>query len=177
MLKEGTIVDATIIQAPSSTQNREGQRDPEMHQVQKGKQYYLGMKLHNGVDAQSGMVHSMVTTPANVHDVAQAGKLLHGKERRVWGDAGYLGVGKRKENLGLDEEWLAAMRPGKRRLWNGAVWQTWRRKGRPGIEAWPRNTKDLRRCWEDSNNVIGSIYNIKICHSCLDCSHICSHFV
>ena len=72
-----------------------------MHQVQKGKQYYFGMKLHNGVDAQSGMVHSMVTTPANVHDVAQAGKLLHGKKRRVWGDAGYLGVGKRKEEPGI----------------------------------------------------------------------------
>ena len=120
LLKEGTIVDATIqptiIQAPSSPKNREGQRDPEMHQVRKGKQYYFGMKLHIGVDAETGMVHSMETTPAHVHDVTQAGKLLHGAERRVWGDAGYTGVGKREENQALDVEWLVALKPGKRRL-------------------------------------------------------------
>ena len=105
-LKEGTIVDATIIQAPSSTKNREGKRDPEMRQTRKGKQYYFGMKAHIGVDAETGMVHSLVTTGANVHDVTQAGELLHGKERRVWGDAGYTGVGKREENRGLEVEWL-----------------------------------------------------------------------
>ena len=72
-LKEGTIVDATIIQAPSSTKNREGKRDPEMRQTRKGKQYYFGMKAHIGVDAETGMVHSLVTTGANVHDVTPGG--------------------------------------------------------------------------------------------------------
>ena len=82
-LREGTIVDATIIEAPSSSKNRTGQRDPEMHQVKKGNQYHFGMKLHIGVDAETGLVHSMTTTPANVHDVTQAHRLLHGGELQV----------------------------------------------------------------------------------------------
>ena len=100
-LQEGTIVDATIIAAPTSTKNRSGQRDAEMRQVKKGNQYYFGMKLHIGADAATGVVHSFATTPANVHDVTQAHRLLHGEEARVWGDAGYVGVQKRAENLGL----------------------------------------------------------------------------
>ena len=115
-MKEGAIADATIIQAPPSTKNREGQRDPEMHQTKKGNQWHFGMKLRIGVDAATGIAHSMVTTGANAHGATQAGKLLHGKERRVWGDAGYTGVGKREENRGLDVEWLVALKPGKRRL-------------------------------------------------------------
>ncbi len=91
-LREGTIVDATIIEAPSSTKNRAGQRDPEMRQVKKGNQYHFGMKLHIGVDAETGLVHSLSTTSANVHDVTGAHRLLHGGEQRVWGDAGYIGV-------------------------------------------------------------------------------------
>ena len=79
ILREGTIVDATIIQAPASTKNREGQQDPEMRQVKKGNQYHFGMKLHIGVDAETGLVHSMVTTPANVYDVTQAVHLLNGE--------------------------------------------------------------------------------------------------
>lgn len=134
-LKEGTIVDATIIQAPSSTKNREGQRDPEMRQVKKGKQYYFGMKLHVGVDAATGMVHSLVTTAANAHDVTQAGKLLHGKERRVWGDAGYTGVGKREENRGLDVEWLVALKPGKRRLLERGSPEDLAEKGKASVRA------------------------------------------
>ena len=114
-LREGTIVDATIIEAPSSTKNRTGQRDPEMRQTKKGNQYHFGMKLHTGVDAQTGLVHSFSTTSANVHDVTEAHRLLHGGERQVWGDAGYIGVQKRAENLGLVVEWLVAMRPGQRR--------------------------------------------------------------
>ena len=114
-LREGTIVDATIIEAPSSTKNRAGERDPEMRQVKKGNQYHFGMKLHLGVDARSGVVHSFSTTPANVHDVTEAHRFLHGGEKQVWGDAGYIGVQKRQENLELDVEWQVAMKPGQRR--------------------------------------------------------------
>ena len=114
-LREGTIVDATIIKAPSSTKNRTGQRDPEMRQVKKGNQYHFGMKLHIGVDAKTGLVHSLSATSANVHDVTEAHRLLHGEEQRVWGDAGYIGVQKRAENLGLAVDWQVAMKPGQRR--------------------------------------------------------------
>ncbi len=114
-LREGTIVDATIIEAPSSTKNRTGQRDPEMRQVKKGNQWYFGMKLHIGVDADTGLVHSFTTTSANVHDVTETHRLLHGGERQVWGDAGYIGVQKRQENLGLPMDWQVAMKPGQRR--------------------------------------------------------------
>jgi IS5 family transposase len=88
-LKTGTIVDATIIAAPSSTKNAEKQRDPEMHQTRKGKQWYFGMKLHIGVDSQSGLAHSAVVTAANVHDKHPLPDLLHGQEERVYGDSAY----------------------------------------------------------------------------------------
>jgi IS5 family transposase len=88
-LKTGTIVDATIIAAPSSTKNSEGKRDPEMHQTRKGKQWYFGMKLHIGVDSQSGLAHSAMVTPANVHDKHPLPHLLHGREKRVYGDSAY----------------------------------------------------------------------------------------
>ena len=114
-LREGTIVDATIIEAPSSTKNRTGERDPEMRQAKKGNQYHFGMKLHIGVDARTGVAHSLSATPANVHDVTQAHRLLHGGERQVWGEAGYTGVQKRPENLGLEVDWQVAMKPGQRR--------------------------------------------------------------
>ena len=114
-LREGTIVDATIIEAPSSTKNRTGERDPEMRQVKKGNQYHFGMKLHIGVDARTGVVHSLSTTSANVHDVTEAHRLLHGRERQVWGDAGYIGVQKRPETLELAVDWQVAMKPGQRR--------------------------------------------------------------
>ena len=114
-LREGTIVDATIIEAPSSTKNRAQERDPEMHQTRKGNQWHFGMKAHIGVDSETGIVHSMSTTAANAHDVTEAHNLLHGGEGVVWGDAGYQGVHKREENLGLDVEWQVAMRPGRRR--------------------------------------------------------------
>ena len=114
-LQEGTIVDASIIAAPSSTKNRSKERDPEMHQTKKGNEWHFGMKVHIGVDSETGVVHSVSTTPANVHDVTETPRLLHGGETRVWGDAGYQGVHKRPENRGLDVEWQVAMRPGKRR--------------------------------------------------------------
>jgi IS5 family transposase len=88
-LKTGTIVDATIINAPSSTKNRKQERDPEMHQTRKGKQWYFGMKLHIGVDSQSGLTHSAVVTSANVHDKHPLPDLLHGEEKRVYGDSAY----------------------------------------------------------------------------------------
>ena len=115
MLKEGTVVDATIIAAPSSTKNREGGRDPEMHQTKKGNQWHFGMKAHIGVDAESGLTHTVVTTAANASDVAQAHALLHGDETAVFGDAGYQGVEKREENQAKDVTWHVALRPGKRK--------------------------------------------------------------
>ena len=114
-LREGTIVDASIIEAPSSTKNGAGERDPQMRQTKKGNEWRFGMKVHIGVDSETGVVHSMSTTSANVHDVTEAHRLLHGGEKRVWGDAGYQGVAKREENMGLDVEWRVAMRPSRRR--------------------------------------------------------------
>ena len=114
-LREGTIVDASLIEAPSSTKNKAGRRDPEMRQTKKGNQWYFGMKAHIGVDARSGVVHSLCTTAANVSDVTAAHRLLHGAERRVWGDAGYQGVGKRPENDSGAVDWRVALKPGKRR--------------------------------------------------------------
>ena len=116
MLKEGTIVDATIIAAPSSTKNQDGERDPEMHQTKKGNQRRFGMKAHIGVDAESGITHTLVTTPANTNDVTQAHALLHGEEKIAFGDAGgYQGVEKREENLDRRVQWEVALRPGKRK--------------------------------------------------------------
>src|SRR3990172_8647109 len=87
----GTIVDATIINAPSSTKNQSKARDPEMHQTKKGNQWYFGMKAHIGVDSKSKLIHSVVATPANVHDKHAIPQLLHGNEQRVWGDSAYSG--------------------------------------------------------------------------------------
>jgi IS5 family transposase len=116
MMKKGTVVDATLIAAPSSTKNAEGERDPEMKQTQKGNQWYFGMKAHIGVDAHSGLIHSVVGTAANVNDVTQAGALLHGQEDDAFADAGYQGVHKRIEAQG--PRWHVAMRPGLRRKLN-----------------------------------------------------------
>ena len=93
----GSIVDATIIAAPSSTKNKEGKRDPEMHQTKKGNQWYHGMKVHSGVDAGSGYVHTITGTPANVHDIDETVKLVREDDHVVYGDSGYSGIGKRDE--------------------------------------------------------------------------------
>ncbi|EAZ58611.1 IS5 family transposase [Pseudomonas aeruginosa] len=109
-LRQGTIVDATLINAPSSTKNKDGKRDPDMHQAKKGNQYYFGMKAHIGVDEESGLVHSVVGTAANVADVTQVDKLLHGEENMVGADAGYTGVEKRPEHEGREVIWQIAAR-------------------------------------------------------------------
>jgi len=96
-------VDATLIAAPSSTKNRKRERDPQMHQSKKGNQWYFGMKAHIGVDEQSGLVHAVVSTAANVSDISQTANLLHGNEEVIGADAGYVGVAKRedvKDSLG-----------------------------------------------------------------------------
>ncbi len=109
-LRQGTIVDATLINAPSSTKNKDGERDPEMHQTKKGNQYYFGMKAHIGVDDESGRVHSVVGTAANVADVPPVDKRRHGDEQRVGGDAGYTGVDKRPEHADRKVVWQIAAR-------------------------------------------------------------------
>lgn len=116
MMREGTIVDATIIAAPPSTKNRDKARDPEMHQAKKGNEWHFGMKAHIGVDLESGLVHTLVGTAANVSDVTQAHALLHGNETDALGDSGYQGVEKREENKNAQTTWHVAMRPGKRKV-------------------------------------------------------------
>ncbi|EPM0512385.1 TPA: IS5-like element ISPa41 family transposase, partial [Pseudomonas aeruginosa] len=109
-LRQGTIVDATIIHAPSSTKNKEGKRDPEMHQTKKGGQYFFGMKAHIGADVESGLVHHVHGTAANVADVTQVAELLHGEENAVYADAGYTGVERREEHENRGVIWQIAAR-------------------------------------------------------------------
>ena len=114
LLKAGSAVDATLIAAPSSTKNKAKARDPEMHSSQKGKQWYFGMKAHIGVDADSGLVHTVRGTSGNVADITEGNSLLHGEETDVFGDAGYQGAHKRPDaRAGVT--WHVAMRPGKRK--------------------------------------------------------------
>ena len=114
LLKAGTAVDATLIAAPSSTKNKDKARDPEMHSSQKGNEWHFGMKAHIGVDADSGLVHTVRGTSGNVSDVVEGNSLLHGQETDVFGDAGYQGAQKRPDAK-KDVTWHVAMRPGKRR--------------------------------------------------------------
>ena len=113
MLRAGTVVDATLIAAPSSTKSDSGMRDPEMHQTKKGNQWYFGMKAHIGADAESGLVHTVRGTAANVCDVVEANALLHGEETDAFRDAGYQGAHKRADAQ-PSAAWHVAMRPGKR---------------------------------------------------------------
>ena len=99
ILKKGTIVDSTIISAPSSTKNKDKKRDPEAHQTKKGNTWHFGYKAHIGVDRDSGLVHTVKATPANVHDVSMTSELLHGEEETVNGDSGYLGAEKREDAI------------------------------------------------------------------------------
>ena len=114
LLREGTLVDATLIAAPPSTKNKEKQRDPEMHQTRKGNQWYFGMKAHIGADRDSKLVHTVVVTAANVADITQTAELLHGQETQVHADAGYLGVEKRPEIVALERkiDWQIARKRG-----------------------------------------------------------------
>jgi transposase, IS5 family len=115
LLRAGTVVDASLIAAPSSTKNHSGERDPEMKQSKKGQQWYFGMKAHIGVDAESGLVHTVRGTAGSVNDVVEANALLHGQETEVLGDAGYQGADKRPD-APEGVRWHVAMRPGKRKL-------------------------------------------------------------
>lgn len=112
-LKTGTIVDASLIAAPSSTKNTEGKRDEAMHQSKKGNQYYFGAKLHVGVDSETGLVHSLDLTAGNVADITHAHYLLRDEDEAVMGDAGYTGLQKRPEMADKDMTCLIALRPGK----------------------------------------------------------------
>lgn len=114
MLKSGTVVDASLIAAPSSTKNKSGERDPEMKQSRKGQQWYFGMKCHIGVDIESGLVHTVKGTSGAVNDVVEANSLVRDSDREVFADAGYQGAGKRPDAR-EDVHWHIAMRPGKRR--------------------------------------------------------------
>lgn len=126
----GTIVDATIINAPSSTKNKTGKRDPEMHQTKKGNQWYHGMKIHSGVDAGTGYVHTITATSANVHDIDESSKLIRQDDEVVYGDSGYLGMSKRPE-FKSDEhlskiEYRTCMRPSSMKTssnYNGINWE------------------------------------------------------
>lgn len=115
MLREGSIVDASIIAAPSSTKNADKKRDPEMHQTKKGNQWHFGMKVHIGVDDEIGLIHSLETTAANTHDLEVSHKLLHGHERRVFGDAVYRRIAKRAKHSERSVDWYIAERPSKRK--------------------------------------------------------------
>lgn len=115
IMREGTIVDATLIAASPSTKNKDKKRDPEMHQSKKGNNWHFGLKAHIGVDAASGLVHTVVVTAGNVGDVTQAHALLHGDEVAALGDAGYQGVEKRPENQGKAVTWHVAMKRSKRK--------------------------------------------------------------
>ena len=119
LLKAGTVVDATLIAAPSSTKNAGGQRDPEMHQSKKGNQWYFGMKAHIGVDAESGLVHTVKGTAGNISDVVEANSLLHGQEQVVFADSGYQGAHKRADaKPGVN--WQVARRPSSRKPFENA---------------------------------------------------------
>ena len=114
LLREGTLVDATLIAAPPSTKNKEKKRDPEMHQTKKGNQWYFGMKAHIGADRDSKLVHTVVVTAANVADITKTAELLHGQEQQVHADAGYTGVEKRAEIVALERkiDWQIAGKRG-----------------------------------------------------------------
>lgn len=143
MLRAGTVVDATLISAPSSTKNASGERDPEMHQSRKGNQWYFGMKAHIGVDAESGLVHTVRGTAGNVNDVVEGNSLLHGEEADAFGDAGYHGVQKRPDARAR-VNWHVAMKPGKRRALDPS---------KPLGEISIRSSESRRACGPRSSNL------------------------
>lgn len=146
-LRSGTIVDATIISAPSSTKNKAGERDPAMHQTKKGNQWFFGMKAHIGVDDASGLVHHVECTAANVADVTQVHKLLHGREDTVCGDSGYTGAEKREELQDVDAGFLIAEKPSKLRAMKNE-------RERRYAERWERYKASLRAKVEHPFRVI-----------------------
>ena len=129
MMKGGTIIDATLISAPSSTKNSAGSRDPEMHQTKKGNEWHFGMKMHVGVDAGTGYVHTIEATSANEHDITVASKLLRKDDEVVYGDSAYLGIEKRPEIQGDKQkaaiDYRINQRPGKRRSMTDGPARDW----------------------------------------------------
>lgn len=146
-LRGGTIVDATIIAAPSSTKNRDGERDPSMHQTKKGNQWHFGMKAHIGVDDASGLVHHVVCTAANVADVTQVHALLHGQEDAIFGDSGYTGADKREELQAVEAGFLIAEKPSKLRAMKS-------RRDRRYAEGWEHFKASVRAKVEHPFRVI-----------------------
>ena len=112
LMRQGTIVDATIIAAPPSTKNKQKSRDPEMHQTRKGHQWHFGMKAHIGVDVASGVVHTLTGTAANEADINQMAAVLHGREEAIFADAGYAGADKRPEHAEREVSWNIAIKRG-----------------------------------------------------------------
>ena len=146
-LRSGTIVDATIIAAPSSTKHRDGERDPEMHQTKKGNQWHFGMKAHIGVDEDSGLVHHVECTAANVADVTQVHTLLHGQEETICGDSGYTGADKRDELQPVDAGFWIAEKPSKLRAMKNT-------RERHYAERWERHKASVRAKVEHPFRVI-----------------------
>jgi IS5 family transposase len=133
MMRAGTLVDATLIAAPSSTKNQAKQRDPEMHQTRKDQQWYFGMKAHIGADRDSKLVHTVVVTAANVADITKTAELLHGQKTQVHADAGYTGVEKRAEVAALERriDWQIARKRGQiKTLKEGAEKETLKAAGK-----------------------------------------------
>ena len=162
LLKEGTLIDATIIAAAPSTKNRQRQRDPEMHQTKKGNQWFFGLKGHIGADAASGLVHSVHVTAANESDVAHAHELLHGQETLVLADSGYAGVDKREEVKAAQKEgairkdvnWLVAIKRGKIKALPEGAYKTL-------VQALERTKAQIRAHIEHPFHVIKNIFKHK----------------
>ena len=138
LLREGTVVDVTIIHAPTSTKNEKRERDPQMHQIRKENQWFFGMKVQIGVDKDSGLIHPVATTAAHVSDGVAVAELLHREEKVVYGDAGYQGLERREEMAGRDMDCRIAMGAGKRRRLSddgkGAV-QQWMERAKTHVRA------------------------------------------
>jgi transposase, IS5 family len=155
ILREGTVVDATIIAAPCSTKNEYKARDPQMHQTRKGNQWHFGMKAHIGVDVHSGAVHTLETTPANQADISKGHSLLHGQEKMAFGDAGYQGIDNRADEIkNPDTLWHIAMRPGKRKALSN-------RGGDQIIRVLEKLKAKVRACVEHPFHYIKNVFGLK----------------
>ncbi len=149
LMRQGTIVDATIIAAPPSTKNKSKSRDPEMHQTKKGNQWHFGMKAHIGVDVASGVVHTVTGTAANEADINQTAALLHGQEEAVFADAGYTGADKRPELEDCDVAWNIAIKRGIIKALPKAL--------RDWAEAVERALSQVRACVEHPFHIVNVI--------------------
>ena len=160
LMSKGTLVDATLIAAPSSTKNQAHARDPEMHQTKKGNQWHFGVKAHIGVDEESGLVHTVITTAANVSDISQTPALLHGQEQEVGADAGYVGVEKREDmkvalaTNGQEVKWRVA----KRRKWIQKMAEGWQKSL---AQAYEKLKAKIRARVEHPFHVIKNIFKYK----------------